>query len=195
MSAIKMNYLHPDDALIQLPPAPPRDILPLSRRALMTQDEGPKPTFLPRPAAGREKTLCTILHELALDLHWCHRERIPWPVEESLKPSTYVQNIKMISFHASSLPDSINLYHRDVLVAPVLHIFNQLHADFITRPVQCKLEVTNEGEGVTTFSNNVCSVPQTMATGESIVSFHSDDFELWDEPVNTPIVVFEVNIF
>lgn len=87
-----MHYLHPDDALFQLPPLPPRDILPPSTQmsgCAAIFDDTSTSSLKPQLATGREKTLPSVLHSLAVDLHWCHRERIHWPVEESLKPSTY----------------------------------------------------------------------------------------------------------
>lgn len=90
-TVIRTNYLHPDDALIQIPPAPSRDILPLSTlrgHSLALQPQGEKLAYKPRLAIGREKTLCSILHVLPVDLHWCHRERIHWRAEKSLKPTT-----------------------------------------------------------------------------------------------------------
>ncbi|KAK7678313.1 hypothetical protein QCA50_018661 [Cerrena zonata] len=155
-TTIQVDYLHPDDALAQLPPAPPCHMLPILKPIRpwpLIPTDGEDVKCKPRPADGREKTLSNTLGSFAVDLHWCHREWIRWTAEKTLEPST------------------IHHYYHDILVSPVLQIFNQLQADFISKPVQCKQDVTDEDE--------------------SIFSFHSDDFQYWDEPVNTPIVVFE----
>ena len=59
---------------------------------------------------------------------------------------------RMLEFHleSSSLTGwyffRINDYHRDIMISPILCIFNQLQADFITIPVTCELHVVGGGK-------------------------------------------------
>ena len=84
-------YLHLDDAFARAPLLPPRAIIPIpaprSRSASLASDN----KYRLRLATGKEKTLHGTLHRLAVDLHWCHRERIRWPAEDTIRSSTYVR--------------------------------------------------------------------------------------------------------
>lgn len=112
MAMSKFNWLHPDDALAQLPPRPPHGISsnlpsnsnPTSLLSTALQNEASTDSdseyHCIRLAVENERTLKLCLHRLSADLHWCHRERIQWPDECSLNVSTFV-----LLSHPLHLPD------------------------------------------------------------------------------------------
>ena len=90
--AKKFNWLHPDDALALVPPAPPSHDLTSTPAATLAFSKWQNVTTFEhqiRLAVDQERGLRFALHRLSTDLHWCHRQRIQWLDEWSMIPSTY----------------------------------------------------------------------------------------------------------
>ena len=87
----KFNWLHPDDALALVPPAPPQNLTSTPAATLDFSKWQNDTTFEHqiRLAVDQERSLRFVLHGLSTDLHWCHRQRIQWLDEWSIISSTY----------------------------------------------------------------------------------------------------------
>ena len=146
MSETNLKSLHPDDALAQIPPPPNSEI------------------HMPTSALSGSPILhytCNSKYRIRLALENEKNDTIQftsiicWPPLVSppthsmdgwslLKPVNVCLWLYIL-FSRTHLYHRINQYHQQVLVSPILQIFNQLRANWVEESIQSTLDITDEG--------------------------------------------------